>query len=45
MMILMIWPNHFYKVITATKEKNPNTTIEVLTIVIFYERETHIKKL
>ena len=23
--------NHFYKVITATKEKNPNTTIEVLT--------------
>ena len=23
--------SHFYKVITATKEKNPNTTIEVLT--------------
>ena len=23
--------NHFYKVITATKEKNPDTTIEVLT--------------
>ena len=23
--------NHFYKVITTTKEKNPNTTIEVLT--------------
>ena len=23
--------NHFYKVITATREKNPNTSIEVLT--------------
>ena len=36
--------NHFYKVITATRKRNPNTSIEVLTPDFLRKGEMLLRK-